>query len=600
MTSKPITLLFLSSLLTLTVFGQHLKPGFDKNEYKELMLISARTTAEPTYYKDFPEPKNFRMIYQSKPIGLDNLWDLWTDDQNVAVISIRGTTEKPESWLANFYAAMVPANGELKLNDNEVFHYQLATNPKAAVHIGWLLSMAYLSKEIVPKINEQYEKGTKEFLIMGHSQGGAISFLLTSYLYNLQQLNKLPKDIRFKTYCSAGPKPGNLYYAYEYEAMTQGGWAFNVVNSADWVPEMPISIQTLQDFNNVNPFTNAKNLIKKQKFPQNLVLKHIYNKLDKPTKQAQKNYEKYLGNLTSKIIKQNIKDFTPPLYYSSNHYVRTGTTIVLLANNEYYKQFPDDPTKLFPHHFHAQYLLLLNQLSDINTSNNVANVIYTPSSDEINKAKENIKELTTKKVFIHSLLGIQSPEFSSLNTDLINNGFMKLDEIYFSRGGGFYTIFPKYKIATLFNYSTYSSNKTEGNKTNALRGTTVGTSLGIVLLNKPKYQLIPFGGVIYSWFGVRLSNNSNLSTNFNGYLSGAQNQQYIATQGFTGNFGLHFSTSPFVNKKIGKDITLGLRSGYYLPIDKSTKWTTNGNSISGGPKINSQGFYGTFIFGIAL
>lgn len=89
---------------------------------------------------------------------------------------MRGTTEKPESWLANFYAAMVPAKGEIKLNDTEIFRYQLATNPKAAVHIGWLLGMAYLSKEIAPKIDSLCKTGIKEFLIMGHSQGGAISF----------------------------------------------------------------------------------------------------------------------------------------------------------------------------------------------------------------------------------------------------------------------------------------------------------------------------------------------------------------------------------------------------------------------------------------
>lgn len=186
--------------------------------------------------------------------------------------------------------------------------------------------------------------------------------MLTSYLYNLQQVNVLPKDIKFKTYCSAGPKPGNLYYAYDYEAITQYGWGFNVVNAADWVPEMPVSIQTLNDFNNVNPFTNAMVLIKKQSFSKRVVLKHIYNKLDKPTKQAQKNYEKYLGEMTSKILKQNIKGFSAPPYYSSNHYVRTGTTIVLQPDDTYFKQFPDDATKLFPHHFHAQYLLLLKQL----------------------------------------------------------------------------------------------------------------------------------------------------------------------------------------------------------------------------------------------
>ena len=598
--NKLTILLFFSFLVTLTVLGQQLKPGFDKNEYKELMLISARTTAVPSYYKDFPEPSNFKMIYQSQPIGLDNLWDLWTNDKNGAVISIRGTTEKPESWLANFYAAMVPAKGELKLNDKEVFNYQLATNPKAAVHVGWLISTAYLSKEIVPKIKELYRKGTKDFLIIGHSQGGAISFLLTSYLYNLQQLDQLPKDIRFKTYCSAAPKPGNLYYAYEYESMTQGGWGYNVVNAADWVPEMPISIQTLKDFNNVNPFTNAKEIIKKQKFPKNLVLKHILRKLDNPTKQAQKNYEKYLGEMTSKIVKQNIKDFTPPIYYSSNHYVRTGATIALLPTDEYLKKYPDDPKKLFPHHMHPQYLYLLERMSVTDQKYVITNVIYTPSEREIKNAKANTKPITPKKVFIHSMLGIQSPDFSALNTELTNNGFMKLDATYFSRGGGFYTIFPKLHLATLFNYSTYSANKTEGNNTNDLRGTTVGTSLGIVLLHNPKYQLIPFGGIVYSWFGVRLSKNSNLSPNFNGYLSGGLNQQHIATEGYTGNVGLHFATNPFVNKKIGKNITLGIRSGYYIPIDKATKWTTNGNTLKDGPSVNSQGFYGTFIFGIAL
>jgi hypothetical protein len=51
----------------------------------------------------------------------------------------------------------------------------------------------------------------------------AISYLLTAYLYHLQKSGRLQADIRFKTYASAGPKPGNLYFAYQYEAMTKGG-----------------------------------------------------------------------------------------------------------------------------------------------------------------------------------------------------------------------------------------------------------------------------------------------------------------------------------------------------------------------------------------
>ena len=151
MLNKSTTLLFFFSLVTLTVLGQQLKSGFDKNEYKELMLISARTTAEPKYYKDFPEPSNFKMIYQSQPIGLDNLWDLWTNNRNVAVISVRGTTEKPESWLANFYAAMVPAKGELKLNDKEVFHLQVEL-PKLGRLVALVLDDELFTLDLSPYV----------------------------------------------------------------------------------------------------------------------------------------------------------------------------------------------------------------------------------------------------------------------------------------------------------------------------------------------------------------------------------------------------------------------------------------------------------------
>jgi hypothetical protein len=43
-------------------------------------------------------------------MGLDNRWDLNKGTQNnIALINIRGTPTDPESWLENFYAAMVPA-----------------------------------------------------------------------------------------------------------------------------------------------------------------------------------------------------------------------------------------------------------------------------------------------------------------------------------------------------------------------------------------------------------------------------------------------------------------------------------------------------------
>lgn len=348
-------------LFTLASFAQ-LRPGFDKEEYMEMMRISVRTSKDSLYSSGFEKPREYKMVYHSENIGLDNSWDLWSNEKGGAVISLRGTTRNQESWLENFYAAMVPAQGTLQLDNNTKFNYKLADNLQAAVHVGWLVGMAFLSREIVPQIEKLYQSNTKEFIIMGHSQGGAIAFLLTAHLYQLQKQKLLPQDIRFKTYCSAGPKPGNLYFAYDFESATQNGWAYNVVNPLDWVPETPFSVQTLHDFNTINPFNGAKKSIKKLKFPKNLFLSYVYNQLDKPTRKSQRNFEKYLGKMTHKMVAGHLKELKVPDYVPTSNYVRTGNTIVLPIDQEYLNQFPNDSQQVFIHHLHQPYMLQASKL----------------------------------------------------------------------------------------------------------------------------------------------------------------------------------------------------------------------------------------------
>ncbi|GGB99427.1 lipase family protein [Dyadobacter sediminis] len=341
-----------------------LKPGFDKAEYEELLRMhvllydplmtdSAKTPV--------PKPAVFKSVYKSPVIGLDNRWELWKNDDQVAAINIRGTTKNPVGWLENFYAAMVPAHGEVKLSSTFLFQYHLADHPKAAVHIGWLIGTAYLAKDILPKIDSCYKAGIKDFLVMGHSQGGAISYLLTSHLYNLQKQNRLPKDIRFKTYSSASPKAGNTYYAYEYEAMVAGGWANNVINAADWVPEVPFSVQTLDDFNKTNPFKNIDKIIKKQKFFARIALRHAYRKMKKPSEKARSNYEKFLGNYASKMVRKTLPEFKSPVYFKSSNYVRIGPTVVLMPDKAYFNLYPDSDDQIFVHHLPEPYLYLLKK-----------------------------------------------------------------------------------------------------------------------------------------------------------------------------------------------------------------------------------------------
>lgn len=350
------------SILLLLCFGniaraQQLQPGFDKSEYLELMKICARQ-GDSSYAGTIAEPRHSLFRYRSPVVGLENRWDLWIKDKATAVLSIRGTTASSISWLANFYAAMVPAKGQLSLRNGTCFPYQLADNPRAAVHIGWLIATAALIADMRPKLDSLMQHQVRDIVIIGHSQGGAIAYLLTAYLYHLRTERQLPEDLRIKTYCSAAPKPGNLYFAYDYETMTRNGWAFNVVNSADWVPETPVSIQTLDDFNTTNPFINARDMARKQRFPGNLLLLHAINRMDRPTRRAQKQYQRFLGKYAAGMVARHLKEYTAPEYLSSCNYVRTGQMIVLRADSAYYRLFPDNPRTIFIHHFFAPYLYL--------------------------------------------------------------------------------------------------------------------------------------------------------------------------------------------------------------------------------------------------
>ncbi len=137
-----------------------------------------------------------------------------------------------------------------------------------------------------------------------------------------------------------------------------------MVNTADWVPDVPFSIQTVDDFTNVNPFRGAKQTIKKQKLPARVALNHVYRKLSKPARQAQKNYERYLGNFVSKAVKKQLPDIKLPAYYQSNYYMPAGETIVLYPGEDYFELWNNDPANpnIWQHHFLVQYLYLAEKL----------------------------------------------------------------------------------------------------------------------------------------------------------------------------------------------------------------------------------------------
>ncbi len=355
------SLLFLLFLcFTIHLSARQLQPGFDNNEFRKMFSISAYQIDTPYTKSWFPYPVGYDLIYRSPVLGLDNRWDLWSGKDSIDVISVRGTTGTEASWLENLYAGMIPASGKLNMENGKSFNYKLSNDTNAFVHIGWTVGLAYLAPSIVEQINDQYKKGIKNFILMGHSQGAAIIDLLTSYLY-YEKGKSIPADIQFKTYASGVPKVGNQFYAYDFDFITRGGWAYRIVSTSDWVPEVPFTVQTLGDIEKGNPFVNTNILLAGAPLPAKLFAKHIVRKMNRAAKKARKRFTKYLAKGTGKLVRKQIKGFSKQEYAKCLNYMTCGVPIILYADAMYHTKYPDDPKNIFRHHGFGVYLYLINQ-----------------------------------------------------------------------------------------------------------------------------------------------------------------------------------------------------------------------------------------------
>lgn len=353
--------LLLLLLLPCTLQAQ-LQPGFDAAEYREMLQIFSRQTdsIKPGY--EITAPEHYKKIYRSPESGLKNRFEIWQHLRlSQAVISIRGTIPDNVSWLENFYAAMTPATGNFNLNDSTQFSYKLAADSAATVHIGWLVGLASVAQDVKAQMQTAYQNGIRQFIIFGHSQGAAIAFLLRSYLHYETEAGRMPADMILKTYCSAAPKPGNLMYAYDYDAITRNGWGLTVVNTADWVPQTPFSAQTLDDFPASNPFTDIPKALRTQPLLLRVYIGAKFKKLNKTTRRSQKLFEKYLGTLAGRQVSKVMPQLKPPPFAAGNNYQRAGTPVVLVPDAAYWQRFPAKTDKIFIHHLLEPYFLLVPQ-----------------------------------------------------------------------------------------------------------------------------------------------------------------------------------------------------------------------------------------------
>jgi thiol-disulfide isomerase/thioredoxin len=105
-------------------------------------------------------------------------------------------------------------------------------------------------------------------------------------------------------------------------------------------------------------------VIKKAPFFKRIAMNYFYNSLDKPTKKANKRYQKQLGKTLGMFIKKSLPEYETPTFFNSNNYVRTGDNIVLFADSNYYNLFPIDKEKIWTHHAFEPYLYLCEKYSD--------------------------------------------------------------------------------------------------------------------------------------------------------------------------------------------------------------------------------------------
>lgn len=352
---KNLASLILVSCVVLSSYGQRLTCGFDIDEYRECICMASHFKELPGIDSSYlaPKPEKFNKIWSSPVVGFDNQWELWENKDSVLAISIRGSVTTPTSWMSNFHAGMTSSSGHYTLNKE--YSYSLCDDTTASVHVGWLGGMLALSESILHKIDSCHNNGYKDFILTGHSQGGAITFLLTSYLRQVQKANKLPNDITFKTYCSAAPKPGDYTFACIYEYMTRGGWAYNVVNADDWVPETPLSVQTIKDFRETNPFDRIDVMTDTLKGMDKMKIKLLFKLLGKPGFKTENTIRKYLGETLGSMLHDIKPSYIVPQLRECANYSRCGQTIILMPDEEYHKRHPKYAEDMFEHHMFNAY-----------------------------------------------------------------------------------------------------------------------------------------------------------------------------------------------------------------------------------------------------
>lgn len=335
------------------------EPVFEKNVAKNLVAICNYWLNGKIEGVDstFVDPE-YKLLYESKLYKMDNRWQMWQKGDDAMVINLRGTTREAISWMENFYAAMIPSEGDILLPDSQKVHYKFAADPRAHVHVGWAMGVSFMIEDILKHIKEANSRGIYKIYITGHSQGGALAHLTRAFLQYLPE-SKVSKKNEYIVYAFAPPKPGNRFFAYDYASYTSfNNSSYSIINVQDWVPQVPLSVQSPENMVALNPFASLERNEFKLPFFKRIFAKKIYNSMKNPVKKAQKRFRKVLGRTMEKQIAKKVGDFVVPSFVNDFAYFPVGLTIPLQGIGGECK---DTKMKIFWEHLPANYYILIEK-----------------------------------------------------------------------------------------------------------------------------------------------------------------------------------------------------------------------------------------------
>jgi hypothetical protein len=312
----------LTTLFALTIcicsYSQ-LEYGFNKEEARDLIAICNSFSFIELFNSDADIlPKGYEKLYTSGDFGMENKYQIYIKGET-AIISFRGSISKKLSWLENVNSAMVPAQGLIKIS-GEDFNYCFAKDTAAAVHSGYALGVAYLSRDLLYHINILNNQGIFDIIITGHSQGGAIANLLRAYLENLSHY-EISKKNKFKNYAFAAPMVGNLHFVAEYNARyCANNSSFNIIIPSDPIPNMPFSYNEGNYINkNLSSIFSNNDSFSAKRLMTDIVFNAFEKKMNRGVKK--------MSNAISNHLTKDLGTVEMPVYDQDINYCRIGNKI---------------------------------------------------------------------------------------------------------------------------------------------------------------------------------------------------------------------------------------------------------------------------------